>query len=101
MAKLVKEQPRAEGNAIIIRDIDFLMLLILQLVEMEKVPNLSFRLRQGDPCIVKATLVVVTVVSDAYVQAFCEVLSHGCPFYSINRRVAFVRFYHFTPSLFR
>lgn len=26
MAKLVKEQPRAEGNAIIIRDIDFLML---------------------------------------------------------------------------
>lgn len=47
------------------------------------------------------TLVVVTVVSDAYVQAFCEVLSHGCPFYSINRRVAFVRFYHFTPSLFR
>lgn len=34
-------------------------------------------------------------------KVYNAVLSHGCPFYSINRRVAFVRFYHFTPSLFR
>lgn len=97
MAKLVKEQPRAEGDAIIIRDIDFLMLWILQVVEMEKVPNLSLRLRQGNPCIVKAALVVVTVISDAHIQAFCEILFHGYPFYSINRRAVFVRFYHFPP----
>ena len=97
MAKLGKELSRAEGDAIIIRDIDFLVQRILQAVEVEKIPNLRFRLRQGDPRIVELALVVVTVIPDAYAQAFREVLFHGRPFYSMNRRIAFVRFYHFTP----
>ena len=94
---LLSHRAARKTHAIIIRDIDFLMLWILQVVEMEKVPNLSFRLRQGNPCIVKAALVVVTVISDAHIQAFCEILFHGYPFYSINRRAVFVRFYHFPP----
>lgn len=48
----------------------------------------------------KAALVVVTVISDAHIQAFCEILFHGYPFYSINRRAVFVRFYHFPPHLY-
>lgn len=96
MAKLGKELSRAEGDAIIIRDIDFLVQRILQAVEVEKIPNLRFRLRQGDPRIVELALVVVTVISDANAQALREILFHGRPFYSMNRRIAFVRFYHFT-----
>lgn len=64
---------------------------------MEKIPNLRFRLRQGDPRIVELALVVVAVIPDAYAQAFREILFHGRPFYSMNHGVAFVRFYHFTP----
>lgn len=97
MAKLGKELGRAEGDAIIIRDIDFLVQRILQVVEVEKIPNLRFRLRQGDPRIVELALVVVAVIPDAYAQAFREILFHGRPFYSMNHGVAFVRFYHFTP----